>query len=463
MDETKIDINSRTSETSQTVSRGLPLRWAFDAHNPPSPELIDDCVHCGFCLPACPTYTLWGEEMDSPRGRIHLMRLGNEGSAAMTDTFVNHFDRCLGCMACMTACPSGVQYDQLIEATRQQIERRHDRAPADALFRRFIFALFPHRERLRLLVPFMLLYQNSGLRGLVERSGLMSQLPARLAALHAMMPVVSRSRLRTPVPNYKRASGVRRARVGLLTGCVQSVFFPHVNAATVRVLASEGCDVYAPETQGCCGALCLHAGQEEAAKTYARDLIVAFEGLRLDYVVTNAAGCGSNMKEYGRLLRDDPLFAERAARFSARVRDVTELLVELEPVAVRRPIKARIVYQDACHLAHAQGIRRQPRTLLQGIPGVELIPIEEAELCCGSAGIYNLVEPEAAAQLGERKARNILGTGVRLVASANPGCALQIQASARKLGKPIRVVHPIELLDLSIHGRPARSGAGKHD
>jgi glycolate oxidase iron-sulfur subunit len=436
--------------------RSLPLRWAFDDYNAPSPELIDDCVHCGFCLPTCPTYLLWGEEMDSPRGRIHLMKQGNEGRAEMTDTFVRHFDQCLGCMACLTACPSGVQYDKLIESTRQQIERRHDRGPADRLFRDLIFALFPHPDRLRLLAPLLLLYQRSGLQGLAERRGLASRLPPRLQSLHAMMPGVTWKGIRARTPALVRARGTRRARVGLLTGCVQRVFFSQANAATVRVLASEGCDVHVPGAQGCCGALALHAGREAEAKSYARKLIAVFEEEKLDYIVVNAAGCGSNMKEYGHLLRDDPEFAERARSFSARVRDVTELLADLGPVAQRHPVQAKVAYHDACHLAHAQGIRRQPRLLLEGIPGIELVPIAEADICCGSAGIYNLVEPKPAAELGERKAQNILDTGADIVATANPGCILQIEAASRRMGRPLKVLHPVELLDRSLHGRRGR-------
>jgi glycolate oxidase iron-sulfur subunit len=439
-------------------ARSLPLRWAFDDHNAPSPELIDDCVHCGFCLPTCPTYLLWGEEMDSPRGRIHLMKLGNEGRAEMTDTYVRHFDQCLGCMACLTACPSGVQYDKLIESTRQQIERRHDRGPTDRLFRAAIFALFPHPERLRLLAPLLLLYQRSGLQRLADSSGLASRLPPRLKSLHNMMPAVTWKGLRARTPELVKARGTRRARVGVLTGCVQRVFFPQVNAATVRVLASEGCDVHMPPAQGCCGALALHAGREAEAKSYARKLIAVFEKEALDYIVVNAAGCGSNMKEYGHLLRDDPEFAERAVAFLAHVRDVTELLADLGPVAQRHPVQAKVAYHDACHLAHAQGIRRQPRLLLEGIPGIELAPITEADICCGSAGIYNLVEPKPAAELGERKAQNILDTGADLVATANPGCTLQIEAAAKRLGRPLKVVHPVELLDRSLHGRPERHG-----
>lgn len=444
---------------------------AFDLFNPPSTELIDQCVHCGFCLPTCPTYLLWGEEMDTPRGRIHLMKLANEEKIGLTDTTVRHFDQCLGCMACLTACPSGVQYDKLIESTRQQVERRYERSPQDRLFRGLIFGLFPHPSRLRLVAPFLLIYQKSGLRGAVRsvlgaliglttdeskggaakvlRRVLGQNLPRRLAALEAVAPSLTVDGLRRRLPRFTPAQGVRRARVGLLEGCVQRVFFSEVNAASIRVLAAEGCDVVVPE-QGCCGALGLHAGREDDAKEYARSMIEAFELAEVDYVVVNAAGCGSSMKEYGHLLRDEPGWAARAARFSDMVRDITELLDDLGPVAKRRAMRAKVAYHDACHLAHAQGIRRQPRNVLKSIPGIELVAINEGDICCGSAGIYNLVEPEPAAELGERKAKNIIATGAQLVASANPGCTLQIRAASERLGHPLRVVHPVQILDAAI-------------
>jgi glycolate oxidase iron-sulfur subunit len=378
------------------------------------------------------------------------MKLLDEEKVELTPTVVQHFDRCLGCMGCLTACPSGVQYNKLIEETRSRIEAEHPRQPADRLFRRFIFELFPHRARLRLLAPLLIFYRRSGLSSLAERSGVLSRLPGRLASLHDLMPSVNMRQLRRRIPERTAAHGEVRARVGLLTGCVQSVFFSGVNSASARVLAAEGCDVYAPVAQGCCGALSLHAGREEDTRKYARKLIDTFDRENLDYIAINAAGCGSNMKEYGYLLRDDPRYGVRAAHFASRVCDINELLVELGPRATRARIKATVAYHDACHLAHAQGIRNQPRALLESIPGIVLVPIAEQEVCCGSAGIYNLVEPGPAAELGERKARNILATGARVVASANPGCTLQIESHARRLGKPLRVVHPVQLVDVAI-------------
>jgi glycolate oxidase iron-sulfur subunit len=425
---------------------------AFDEHHPPSLEIIEDCVHCGFCLPSCPTYALWGEEMDSPRGRIYLMKLASEGAIPLDSAFTQHIDRCLGCMACVTACPSGVEYDKLITATRAQIERRFDRPPQDRLFRALLFALLPYPERLRAALPLLWLYQRTGLRRLLGSDLAAHYLPERLRGMTDVLPPVRLEGLRARLPEFTRARAPRRRRVGLLTGCVQRVFFDPVNAATIRALAAEGCDVVVPPDQGCCGALHIHGGREAEGLDFARRLIDTFEAWAVDTVVVNAAGCGSNLKDYGYLLRDDPDYAERAQAFAASVRDVTELLAELEPVAPRHPVALRVAYHDACHLAHAQRVRGQPRAVLRAIPGLEVVDIPETEMCCGSAGIYNLVEPEPAAALGERKARNILSARPDCVATANPGCLLQIAAALRRMGAPLPTLHPIELVDASIRG-----------
>src|SRR5262245_62008038 len=303
----------------------------FDATHPPSRELVDDCVHCGFCLPACPTYLLWGDEADSPRGRIYLMRAGLDGRAAWTDSYQRHFDTCLGCMACLTACPSGVKYDRLIEATRPQVERHGRRSLGDRLLRRVIFALFPHPARLRAVAWPLWIYQRSGMRALVRASGLMALLPSRIAAMERLLPPITAGALRHRAPARVAATGTARRRVGLLLGCVQRVFFPHVNDATARVLAADGCDVHVPLGQGCCGALMLHAGREAEAAEAARRLIDAFEASGVDRIAINAAGCGSAMKGYGELLRDDPAYADRARAFASKCVDVSELLADLGP------------------------------------------------------------------------------------------------------------------------------------
>ena len=424
---------------------------AFDAHHPPDRRLIDKCVHCGFCLPTCPTYALWGEEMDSPRGRIYLMKSALEGRVDMTPGFVRHFDACLGCMACVTACPSGVQYGPLIEATRAQIERRYPRSAGDRLFRSLLFSVVPYPGRLRFALAPLVAYR--WIQPLLQRSGILNLLPPRLRALAALAPPVTVRSLTATVPERTPATSPRRMTVGVLTGCVQRLVFAHVNDATVRVLAAEGCDVIAPASQGCCGALALHAGRDDQARDFARRIIATFEAAGVDRVVVNAAGCGSSMKEYDALLADDPEWNARAAAFSARVRDVTELLVELgPPQAPRHPLPLRVAYHDACHLAHAQGVRQQPRDLLGGIPGVELLEFAEPEMCCGSAGIYNLVQPDAARDLGARKVGHLAAVAPDIVATANPGCTLQIASTAAGLGRPLKVVHPIELIDASIRG-----------
>ena len=448
---------------------------AFDSHRPPAEDDIKTCIHCGFCLPTCPTYVLWGEEMDSPRGRIVLMRQGLEPGSDM-DAMAVHFDRCLGCMACVTACPSGVPYDRMIEATRPQVERNHRRSPGERAFRRACFELFTHPGRLRALVPL------AALTGRLpsDRMAWLARFP-RLAAATRIAPDVAVSAAWRRLPAHTAARGAPRGRVAFLQGCVARVMFPGVNEATVRVLASEGFDVAAPATPRCCGALQLHHGDEPGALARAREAITAFGGY--DAVVVNAAGCGSAMKDYARLLADDPAWAERAAAFSAKVRDITELLAEVDPRAPRHPIRLaggeggrgrgvsrggrgvvrrgstpspdrpghgplRVAYHDACHLAHAQQVRAQPRTLLRAIPGLELVDPAGWEICCGSAGLYNLLQPEAAAELGRRKAANLAATGASLVVAGNPGCVLQITAH---LGLPVR--HPVELIDASIRGK----------
>jgi glycolate oxidase iron-sulfur subunit len=428
----------------------------FDVHNPPAAELYNKCVHCGFCLPTCPTYALWGEEMDSPRGRIYLMKLGSEGKAQLTDSYVRHFDQCLGCMACMTACPSGVQYGKLIEATRSQIERHHRRSPGDTIHRQLIFKLFPYPERLRAVLWPAWAYQASGLRALVRSTGLLKLLPRKLRSAEALLPAITlRELLRAGMPERIAAQGPVRKRVGMLTGCVQSVLFSGVNAATARVLAAEGCEVIIPGEQGCCGALAVHAGQEKQALDFARKLIAVFERTEVDTIVINAAGCGSTMKEYGYLLRNDPQYAERAKAFAAKCKDISEVLAELEPRAVRHPLPLRIAYHDSCHLQHAQRIRSQPRQVLKTIPQLEIMEIPDSAICCGSGGIFNLVQPDTAAQLGDMKVRNCLSTTPDIVVSANPGCLVQISSGLKRAGKRVPVLHMIELMDAAIQGTPA--------
>lgn len=428
------------------------LPSSFDAHHPPEREYIEDCVHCGFCLPACPTYVLWGDEMDSPRGRIYMIKKAGEGQAPLDERFRRHMDNCLGCMACMTACPSGVEYNKLIEPTRAQIERNIPRSAADMRFRKLLFATFPHPGRLRLLALPLMVYQKSGLQALVRASGVLNLLPRRMRAMEALLPSVPTDFMATQ-PETVAPAGPPRRRVGMLSGCVQQVFFGRVNEATARVLAAEGCEVVIPRQQSCCGALMVHSGLETEAAELAKKMIAAFEAAEVDTIVINSAGCGSTMKEYGFLLRDDPQWAARAAAFSAKCRDISEILAELEPRAPRHPLKLRLAYHDACHLQHAQGVREQPRRVLRTIPDLEIAEIPEASLCCGSAGVYNLLQPDTATQLGDRKVENLLVTGAQAVASANPGCLLQLMSGLRRRGeKTMPAFHMVELLDASIRG-----------
>ena len=380
------------------------------------PNLISDCVHCGFCLPTCPTYgPLWQEEMDSPRGRIYLMEALLDGSVPLSATTVQHFDRCLGCMACVTSCPSGVQYNLLIEQTRAHVEEHYRRPLGERLQRLLVFAAVPHRRRLRLALALTPPW-----------------LPGRLRSFAALKPPWRSTEL---PPEVTPAAGPRRARVGLLLGCVQRVVFGDVNAATARVLAAEGCEVVAPREQECCGALHLHAGRYEQGRRRAERIGKLFAGL--DAVVVNAAGCGSHLKE---------------AELGVRVADVHELLAELGPQAARGPLPVTVAYQDACHLAHAQGIRAAPRALLRTIPELELLEPAEQAICCGSAGIYNLTQPGPARELGERKANNVLATGADLYAAANPGCLVQVSTYLRQAGRALAAAHPVELVDAAIRG-----------
>ena len=426
---------------------------AFDAHRPPDQQLVDVCVHCGFCLPTCPTYVLWNEEMDSPRGRIVLMNAGLEEGSELTPSMVTHWDRCLGCMACVTACPSGVKYDKLIEAARPQVERNYRRPLDERAFRRFLFETFSHPGRLRAIVAGLVALRRLRLKDAVENR--LERFP-RLRTLLSLAPDVTLKAAVTRLPEVVPARGSRRARVGLLLGCVQRVFFHDVNAATARVLAAEGFEVYAPKSLRCCGALMFHSGCEPEALELAKKMIVAFE--ECDYVAVNAAGCGSSMKDYGDVLSDDDEWGERARSFSDKVRDVSQLLADSEPVARRHPLPLKVAYHDACHLAHGQKIRSEPRALLNDIPELELVEPEDWEVCCGSAGIYNLMHPEAGRDLGRRKAQNLLETEPEAIASGNPGCTLQIAAYLREAGRPLPIYHPIELIDASISGREGPEG-----
>jgi len=389
-------------------------------------EYTSDCVHCGFCLPTCPTYVLWSEEMDSPRGRIHLMDALLDGTMRLNPTVAKHFDRCLGCMACVSACPSGVRYDRLIESTRPVVEEEVLRSVGDGFVRGLLFRVLPYPWRMRVALD-------------LATVGRAVPMPKRLRALVDIAPPW---RGEGDVARITPADGPTRARVGMLTGCVQRAVFSDVNAATARVLAADGYEVVAPP-QGCCGALSMHAGRLEEGKRFARKLVDALDDV--DLVAVNSSGCGSHLKELGWLLDD-----ERAEAFASKVRDVGELLAETPPRAPRHPLPGTVALQDSCHLRHAQRLPVSSLASLRRIPDLEVVEPAEQDLCCGSAGIYNVVQVDAARQLGDRKAANVLATGAQAFASANPGCLVQIAQALRRSKRPLPALHPIELVDASI-------------
>jgi glycolate dehydrogenase iron-sulfur subunit len=413
-------------------------------------EGVNRCVHCGLCLSYCPTFSILGTEMDSPRGRIFLIKSLAEGRIALSDATVSHLDLCLGCRACEPVCPSGVPYGQLIEAARADIETRRPGGPLRRLFRWLNFAvLLPNPRMLGLAATGLRLYQVSGLQRFARACGLLRLLPSPLADWEPLLPVVPPAEERAPIPALTLAEGVKRARVGMLTGCIQQIAFGSQNRATARVLAKNGVEVAAPPEQTCCGALHAHAGEHALAVTLAKRTIEGFEAAKVDCVVVNTSGCGAHMKNYGILLAGDPAWSERARLFSSRVRDLAEFLAE-EPL--RGPlgrVTKTVTYHDPCHIVHGQKISKPPRELLAQIPGVTVVPLAEADRCCGSAGTYNLTQPEMARQLQSRKVAHIRETGAEAVVTSNPGCIIQIVQGLEAVGAPVKVLHLVELIDES--------------
>jgi glycolate oxidase iron-sulfur subunit len=441
----------------------------------------DPCVHCGFCLPTCASYRVLGTEMDSPRGRIHALKAIAAGELALDATVAGHFDSCLGCFACVTACPSGVRYDQLIEATRPQLNAPELRTPAQRAFRRLLFALLPYPQRLRALLTPLRAYAGSPLQGLARRSGLTRLLGPQLEAMERLLPPLAPEAFTDPFPLVVPAQGEKRARVGLLLGCVQRLFDPQVNAAAVAVLSANGVEVVIPPEQGCCGAATHHQGELAQTRQLAAAVIDSFAAVvgpdrpggeePLDAVLVAASGCGHTLKHYDTILAADPAWAERGSAFARQVLDVHQFLQRLglseafaarlaplshadgSPATAERPLA--VAYHDACHMLHGQGISAEPRALLRRIPHLQLREATEAGVCCGSAGIYNLVQPDEAAELGRIKATDLSGTGAALVASANIGCTLQIRRHLEEGGHPQAVLHPLQLLE-----RSWRAGGG---
>jgi glycolate oxidase iron-sulfur subunit len=414
---------------------------------------VHQCVHCGLCLASCPTFAELGTEMDSPRGRIFLIKALAEGRIGLGDATVRHLSLCLDCRACETVCPAGVPYGRLIEAAKAEIEHRRPGGLARRLVRWINFGLLLQRPAmLRLAAAALRLYQVSGLSTILRRSGLVRLLPGTLPAWEALTPAMPPGSERLPLPPLVPAEGARRARVALLTGCVQSVVFGAHNRATARVLARNGCEVIVPPTQGCCGALHAHGGDHGRALELARRTIDAFTAERIDAVIVNTSGCGAHMKAYGTLLGADPAYAERALSFAAAVRDVSEFLAR-EPLRGRlQPVPMTVTYHDPCHVVHGQKIKAQPRRLLEQIPSLRVVPLAESDWCCGSAGIYNLTEPEMAERLLARKVARVLATGAEAVVTANPGCILQIAKGLRERRSTLRVLHIVELLELAYRG-----------
>ncbi|MEL6555213.1 MAG: (Fe-S)-binding protein [Cyanobacteria bacterium J06621_11] len=449
----KVNTSLESNQDTAEHEGGLSLETGFDKVQPPKQSLIDACVHCGFCLPTCPSYRVLGKENDSPRGRIYLMDAINKGEAPLSPTSIKHFDSCLGCLACTTACPSGVKYDELIATVRPQIQRQYDRPWPQKAIRQLIFSLFPYPDRIRLLLAPLALYQKLGVSALVKSSGLLKRFSPSLAAMESLLPLVTSQCFSDNLPEQIPAKGEKRYRVGMILGCVQRVFFSDVNEATARVLSANGCEIVIPRSQGCCSALPEHQGETSQAQALARQMIDSFDKTDVDYVIINAAGCGHTLKEYGHILADDPEYAQKAKAFAAKVRDVQEFLAEVGLTAKLHPLQDEplvTVYQDACHLLHGQKISRQPRQILEQIPGITLREPLDAALCCGSAGVYNMLQPDVAEELGNMKATNLVNTGATLIASSNPGCSLQIKQSLEKQGKTIMLKHPMQLLDLSI-------------
>jgi len=408
------------------------------------------CVHCGLCLNHCPTYRLWQLEADSPRGRIRQMILVNEGQLPIAKRFVEHIDKCLDCRSCETACPSGVEYGRLAEHARAQIAQQYRRLWLARLTRRFVFNdLLPNPQRIAGFASMLRLYQKSGLQKLVRATGLLRLVG--LAEREQLLPRIDDHFFFDQLGKTFPAVGARRARVAFFAGCVANVTFSKLNEATIRVLTANGCEVVVPERQFCCGALASHAGEREAARLLARKNLRAFGHGDFDAIVTNAAGCGSTLKEYGHLFGPDQPEHAAAGAFGALVRDVTEFLAKLGLSAELKSIPARITYQDSCHLLHGQKVRESPRQLLRAIPGVEFVELPFSDICCGSAGIYNVTQNEVAMELLAEKMKHATSTRANIIATANPGCLLQLRAGAELHKTGQEVLHVIELLDRALY------------
>ncbi len=431
------------------MATNVPLP-TFDDVDRPQDEKISTCIHCGLCLDKCPTYRILGTEMDSPRGRVYLIKAVNEGRLAMTPNFIEHMYLCLDCRACETACPSHVQFGDLMERARGQIERHVPRSWQERLLRRLVFGeLFPYPWRMEQLFHALRLYQRLGLQTLVRGLRLFDLFPARLKRMEAMLPRLPKRPFTRGTPEMVSGNPPVTRRVGFFAGCVMNLFYADVHHASKRVLQTNGCDIWTPAQQVCCGALHMHTGERQLARQLARRNIVAFEQHHIDAIVNNAAGCGAQLKSYGELLQEDVVFAERAHVFSDKVQDISECLAQASLRGPLGPVAKRVAYDDPCHLLHAQGVQQSPRVLLQQIPGLQLVPVTDADFCCGAAGIYNITHHDISMQILARKMEHIKAAHPEIIATGNPGCMMQLRTGVQQARLDIPVVHPIELLDMS--------------
>ena len=441
------------SENSSPSSRGAPPAITLD---PRTYQRALSCVHCGLCLPACPTYTTTGHEADSPRGRIQLMRGLADGKIDLTPSVKHHLDLCLDCRACETACPSGVVYHELIEETRAKFAEKQKLTPQSGFMRWMFFNVFVYRDRLKLALLPARIMQKLGLYNWLRKSGIFDGLPDQLAKMEQMLPAKGALWPALPPARLGATAAKRTATIGFFTGCVGAVMFDKVNRQAVELLAACGAEVFTPRAQGCCGAIHHHNGEHHGAAEFAKKNIDTFlpEGAPgVDYIVTDIAGCGAMLREYDFLLRDDKQYAKRAKEFARRVRDISEVLELLGLPEMKHRVDKTITYHDACHLAHAQKVTAPPRALLAKVPGLKMIPLPESDMCCGAAGTYNLEHPEMATSLAQRKLDHIASTGAKTCATGNVGCAMHIQSQADVSGREVTIVHPVEILHEAIFGR----------
>lgn len=426
---------------------------AFAGVDIPNDDVITNCMHCGLCLPTCPTYQITGLERSSPRGRIRLIKAAAEGEIGLTKGFVEEMNFCLDCQACETACPAGVKYGSLVEAARAQIFAQHAEPWTSRMAKRSLLGwVFARQSRLKVLAVLLRMYQRSGSAWLVEKSGFLRLFSKRLAKTQSLAPVIRSSFSSDTLPEVLPAYGERRFRVGMLTGCIMDVAYSDVNAATVEVLRKHGCEVVTPRGQACCGSLTAHNGDMESARHMARELLRIFSAHEIDYIVLNSAGCGAFMKEYGHLFAGDAEWSSKASWLSGRCLDLTQFLSRHGYRPTRRPGGAqgdrplRVTYHDACHLAHTQKVTQEPRSLISSIPGIQYLELPEASWCCGSAGIYNVVRYDDARQFLDRKLKNIGSIQPDVIVTGNPGCMIQIEHGLRRSGLNARIVHTATFL-----------------